>query len=415
MFIERCVQSVVDQMGADDEVILVDDGSTDNSGQLCDWFNKCYGDSVKVVHQENKGLSEARNTGIREASGEYAVFLDSDDWLIRGALAQARAILTQRRADVLIGKFRAYHMPPKDSVINDPTDFVKQLGGDELDTEKVRRGIFENNMVFTAWRNIVSLDFIKRNALMFEPGILHEDEEWCPRLFTAARSFAFNPRPFYAYRLREGSIVYTKSWRKTLGLFAAAQTVSGLMKQYRELGAGLARKYSELAGRALQTLPQFDDENRALLFEALPRYPAVSRYILLLKSKLDKQTIADAAGETERPLDMSVMASDDGDMLAKLAIEAYQTMTRGAREAAVRRAAAPDRQAGRAGVSAMPNRRALIESMERMMRQARVPSLSNAQPAPGADGSPRLNARDNTRPASAPQSEPNLSGSPACN
>jgi hypothetical protein len=379
MFIERCVQSVIDQMGGGDELVLVDDGSADNSGLSCDWFRRCYGDCVKVIHQENKGLSEARNAGIREATGDYIVLLDSDDWLMRGALAQIRSILSKRRADVLIGKFRAYQMPPRDKVVDDPANFDKQLGGDELDTERICRGIFENNMMFTAWRNVVNREFIKRNALMFEPGILHEDEEWCPRLYTSARSFALNPKPFYAYRLREGSIVYTKTWRKTLGLFAATQTVSGLIKQYPELGKGLALKRDELAGRALQTLPQFDDDSRARLFESLPKYPAMSRYILLLKGNGAKQADPSGTGESTESFDKIVSDSDDGELLAKWALVAYYTMVRGAREAAAARRANP------AGTA-----------------------------APGNANSPPPNPPDNIRPASAQQPEPTRPGSPAC-
>jgi glycosyltransferase involved in cell wall biosynthesis len=366
-------------------MILVDDGSTDNSGQYCDWFQSSYGDCVKVIHQQNMGLSEARNTGIREASGDYIVFLDSDDWLMRGALTQIKSILSKRRADVLIGKFRAYQMPPKVGIFDDPTDFDKQLGGNELDAEHVKRGIFENNMMCTAWRNVVRREFIKRNALLFEPGILHEDEEWCPRLYAAAQSFAFNTRPFYAYRLRDGSIVYSRDWRKTLGLFAAVQTVSVTKEQYPEMEKGLTRKYNELAGRALQTLPAFNDEERTRLFEALPKYPAMSKYILLLKSKgvIAADMKQSTPNRSPEAFEKIVAESDDGELLAKWALIAYYTMMKSVREAIKNRsdtiAAASTASPASAPAPTPMNRRSLKESMERMMQQTGAPRLLNVQ------------------------------------
>jgi len=85
-YLERCVKSVVGQTYQELEIILVDDGSKDGSGKLCDKLADS--DSrIKVVHQKNQGLSGARNTGIRQATGEYVVFLDSDDeWLLSDGL-----------------------------------------------------------------------------------------------------------------------------------------------------------------------------------------------------------------------------------------------------------------------------------------------------------------------------------------
>ena len=78
LYLERCVQSVLRQTYKDLEIILVDDGSKDDSGKLCDQL-ALSDQRIRVIHQENQGLSGARNTGIRQATGEYIIFLDSDD------------------------------------------------------------------------------------------------------------------------------------------------------------------------------------------------------------------------------------------------------------------------------------------------------------------------------------------------
>ena len=77
-YLKRCIESVLAQEWKDYEILLVDDGSTDHSPQICDDYVKDY-DFISVIHKENGGLSEARNTGISHAKGEYVYFPDSDD------------------------------------------------------------------------------------------------------------------------------------------------------------------------------------------------------------------------------------------------------------------------------------------------------------------------------------------------
>lgn len=79
-YLERCVESIFKQTYKNIEIILVDDGSTDNSGKICDKFLK-KDERVKVIHKENGGLSDARNAGLEILSGKYIMFVDSDDWI----------------------------------------------------------------------------------------------------------------------------------------------------------------------------------------------------------------------------------------------------------------------------------------------------------------------------------------------
>ena len=79
-YLKRCLESILVQSWNDYEIILVDDGSTDSSAQICDVYAEKY-EMIRVIHKENKGLSDTRNRGIEEASGEYVYFPDSDDWL----------------------------------------------------------------------------------------------------------------------------------------------------------------------------------------------------------------------------------------------------------------------------------------------------------------------------------------------
>ena len=101
-YLERCLFSIVNQTYKEIEIILVNDGSKDNSGAICDQFVK-KDLRAKVVHQENRGLSEARNTGLRNVTGDYVMFLDSDDWLEFDAIEFLLGQAISQNADMVVG------------------------------------------------------------------------------------------------------------------------------------------------------------------------------------------------------------------------------------------------------------------------------------------------------------------------
>jgi len=101
-YLERCLFSIVNQTYKEIEIILVNDGSKDNSGAICDQFVK-KDSRAKVVHQENRGLSEARNTGLRNVTGDYVMFLDSDDWLEFDAIEFLLGQAISQNADMVVG------------------------------------------------------------------------------------------------------------------------------------------------------------------------------------------------------------------------------------------------------------------------------------------------------------------------
>ena len=104
-YLDKCVQSIVDQTYQNLEIILVDDGSPDNCGAMCDvWAKK---DSrIKVIHKENGGLSDARNAGIKAASGEYIFLLDGDDYILKNAIELMYKGVTENNADIAICNYK---------------------------------------------------------------------------------------------------------------------------------------------------------------------------------------------------------------------------------------------------------------------------------------------------------------------
>lgn len=99
MYLTKCIESVINQTYNNIEIILVDDGSTDKSGKICDYFSK-RDSRIKVIHKENGGLSDARNVGLQNASGDYIAFVDSDDWLEEDMYECLYNLIYEYQADI---------------------------------------------------------------------------------------------------------------------------------------------------------------------------------------------------------------------------------------------------------------------------------------------------------------------------
>ena len=205
-YLERCVQSVLGQTYKDIEMILVDDGSTDGSGQLCDELAAKHG-QIRVIHQENQGLSVARNIGIRQATGEYLVFLDSDDeWLLTDGLQQ---IVNRAEANTDLIIFKCVHInsngaeiPSKDYDIKD----MEKLKTAALVFEHlVRTQQFKMSACFLMIRRMMLIN----HDIFFPVGLYSEDVYWSMHLWQYAHKVNFINLNFYGYHHREGSISST--------------------------------------------------------------------------------------------------------------------------------------------------------------------------------------------------------------
>lgn len=104
-YLPKCIKSIVNQSYHNIELILVDDGSTDDSGRICDYFAQ-RDDRVTVLHPQNGGVSAARNLGLKTAKGEYVCFVDSDDWIPKGSIEQLAEGIIKSNADLVVGKIK---------------------------------------------------------------------------------------------------------------------------------------------------------------------------------------------------------------------------------------------------------------------------------------------------------------------
>lgn len=207
-FIDQCVESLVNQTCKNLEIILVNDGSEDNSLEIINkWERK---DSrIVVVNKPNGGLSSARNEGLKSATGDYILYVDGDDWIDVGALAEAdRFIAKYGLVDMICFNYYAYYSDNDKKLIS--YNSKETICSGEL--------FFENSTFkMTAWSKFYKRTFLQKIGLNFLEGRLHEDLSYTIPLCICAEKVGYINTPLYYYRQnRSGSIMTKVALRNVL-------------------------------------------------------------------------------------------------------------------------------------------------------------------------------------------------------
>lgn len=198
-YLDRCVASIVDQTYQNLEIILVDDGSPDRCGAMCDgWAQK---DSrIKVIHKTNGGLSDARNAGVAVASGELISFADSDDWLDVNALTQLYQGMEESGADISAGGILLEY---EDGSAACP---MTMAGNYQFSTEEALMELIrEERFLQPVWGKLYKTELIR--DLPFMVGKCHEDTFWTYQAVARAGKVAVAEKACYHYYQRKGSIM----------------------------------------------------------------------------------------------------------------------------------------------------------------------------------------------------------------
>lgn len=205
-YLKKCLDSLYQQIRPDYEVILVNDGSTDNSLSICKEYKEKYPDTI-LIDKRNGGLSDARNAGVAVATGRYFYFLDSDDWLAPNAIRPLYDMAINKNCEVVQGGFLyAYE---KECYLDDRYVKIEQ-GSFVLSKEEAMRELIRNNYVKNfAWGKLYRADIVKRHS--FPNGVYFEDSYWQHLIMDEVSHYGVLPKPLYYYRQREDGISGTFS------------------------------------------------------------------------------------------------------------------------------------------------------------------------------------------------------------
>ena len=224
-FIDLCINSVLNQDYNDYEIILVDDGSPDKSGSIADRYAR-ENDNITVIHQKNGGLSSARNAGIDAAKGDYIILLDSDDSLISGSLQELSSKMTDEVDVFYANVVKVQNGMPEKIVHKANLECNTIYSGVEALNRELSNGTKYSAM---ATAGIYRRVFLNSMCLRFKEGILHEDEEWSPRVELKASKIEYLDVNFYLYILRDGSITTNLKKNKN------AKDIIDICKELREM------------------------------------------------------------------------------------------------------------------------------------------------------------------------------------
>ena len=174
-YLPKCVESILSQTFTDYEIILVDDGSTDNSPAICDKFAKEHS-NIKVIHKVNGGQSEARNLGADTANGEYIIFIDSDDFIIKNDFLEKINKKTQNNADLIFYKYQKYFDDTR-TFENCRFDYKDAMEKSTY-SQKIKSLVENDSFYGMAWIKAIKKETITKSNIQFDVNLVCEDMDW---------------------------------------------------------------------------------------------------------------------------------------------------------------------------------------------------------------------------------------------
>lgn len=216
-YLDNCLASLQAQDFADFEVICVNDGSTDRGREILSKWESRF-PQMKVIDRENGGLSAARNTGLEAATGDYVLFVDSDDWVESTMLSRLAAEANGK--DMICFACRRTDNNSYDILTQEQSDGWCYYNHHALEARIVP--------FVCVWQRCYRREFLEENNLRFREGILHEDNEFTPRACLKSKRVKVIPDVLYNYRIRSGSIMTTRGLRSKESLITIGNELSEL-------------------------------------------------------------------------------------------------------------------------------------------------------------------------------------------
>lgn len=205
-YLERCIESIRKQSYMHIEIILVDDGSSDGSSDICDKYIE-KDDRISVVHKKNGGLGDARNVGVEKAKGKYILFIDSDDRIHEKLVEETVKEAEKNQADIVIFDYIGEEMNGK---LSDRFTF-------DFPERKVINATEQKNLIMnscSAVNKLILRETWLLTNLKFPVGKYYEDLATIPKLMAQAERVVYIKEVYYYYLMREGSIMHSKNFER---------------------------------------------------------------------------------------------------------------------------------------------------------------------------------------------------------
>lgn len=229
-YLTECVDSILNQTYKNYEILLIDDGSTDKSPQICDTYSE-KNNKIRVIHTRNRGLSAARNLGTEKAQGEYIFYLDSDDYVENNVLERMLKIVEQDNADIVCGNFM-YTYPDRTVIaIKEEKEY------EVLDTYSAMEQLVKGKKIQNfAWGKLIKKEIAQDHK--FPVGKLFEDMYWTHYIIDQAAKVAIDYKSFVYYRQRDNSISYSFNIKSLDQLEGMIQRKEFIEEEYPDLLIG---------------------------------------------------------------------------------------------------------------------------------------------------------------------------------
>lgn len=230
-YLEKCINSIINQTYSNLEIILIDDGSPDKCGIICDEYAK-KDKRIKVIHQKNAGLSAARNTGIENANGKYISFVDSDDYLSNDYIETLYNLLVKTDSDVSAVNYLRVNEDDDNPIrnITAKNENVIIYENKDVVKEMLIKKTFQN----IVWNKLYKREIIGNHR--FPKGINYEDIYFSYEVLTEAKKIAYTNRECYFYLKRESSISRVSSEKNLLDfLYVVFYKYNGIKNRFPDL------------------------------------------------------------------------------------------------------------------------------------------------------------------------------------
>ena len=286
-YLESCVDGIISQNTENIEIILVDDGSSDNSPVICDNYSEKY-DFVKVIHKPNSGAADSRNVGIRKAVGKYILFVDSDDCLYDGSVSRIINTIRQKDADIIF--LDSEKVFSNGSVLPTGFDYNEEALNSGNRNVALNSLLFMNKYPMAPWDKVFKTSLIRDNEIYFVTGFIPEDIDFVRRAIFNAQSFAYCKGKHYGYRqAREGAVTTKPSVKKVNGLTTIVETwtelANGTDENYTEFKSGLLNSAAYVYQILLRNYALLPKEDRKQFYSRIAKH---KNLLSCRKGKLSK-------------------------------------------------------------------------------------------------------------------------------